>query len=344
MTLLNSLLATVPVPTGKDVGGGFWLPPGHSTVAESIDWVFYLIYWICVFFFVLIMALMAWFIYKYRRRPGVAAEKTVTHHTVLELTWTIIPLILVIMIFYIGLQGYVELYQPPKNSYEVQVTGQQWSWNFEHRNGASDANLLTVPVNRPVKLTMTSTDVLHSVFIPAFRVKQDVVPGRYTYLWFEATEPGLYQLLCTEYCGTDHARMTATVEVLPPEEFEVVIAERAAIFDTAPIEEYPTLFLERIYPRCVSCHNLDDSINQGPGFRQTHQLWGSERLLDDGRKVTVDENYIRKSMLNPQADIVPGVPGKMTTFQGQLTEKQIQAIIEFFKRMDEVVDEQGNRR
>ncbi|MCP3902746.1 MAG: cytochrome c oxidase subunit II [Planctomycetes bacterium] len=344
MTFLTSMLATVPVPTGQDVGGGFWLPPSHSTAAESVDWVFYLIYWICVFFFLLIMVLMGWFIYKYRRRPGVAAEKTVTHHTALELAWTIIPLILVIMIFYVGLKGYVNLVEPPKNAYEVNVTGQQWSWNFEHRNGVADANLLTVPVNRPVKLIMTSTDVLHSVFIPSFRVKQDVVPGRYTYLWFEAKEPGLYQLLCSEYCGTDHSQMTATVEVLPQEEFEAVMEIRSRVFDTTPIEEYPSLFLARLYPRCAACHTLDDTIKQGPGFRQTYQLWGSERLLDDGRKVKVDENYIRKSLLNPQADIVPGVPGKMTTFQGQLKEREIIAVIEFFKRLDEVVDEQGNRR
>ena len=185
--------------------------------------------------------------------------------------------------------------------------------------------------------------MLHAVFIPAFRVKQDLVPGRYTYLWFEAPEPGMHQLFCAEYCGTEHSQMTAMVEVLAPDEFEREMERRANILDTLTRDQYPTYFLDRIYPRCVSCHLLTEAVKQGPGFAQTHRLWGKTRVMTDGREVTVDENYIRKSVLNPQADVVANTPGVMTTFQGQLTDLQIEAIIEFLKRMNEFVDEQGER-
>lgn len=342
MNLMSSIATSMlAIQTSGDKGGGLWMPPSGSTIAETIDWMFFFIYWICVFFFVLICAIMVWFIVKYRRGDGRKAEVTSTHNTPLELTWTIIPLILVIAIFYMGLDGYVDMTGTPKNAYEVNVVGQQWSWQFNHRNGVSDANLLTVPVRRPVKLIMTSQDVLHSVFIPAFRVKQDAVPGRYTYLWFEAKEPGTYQLFCSEYCGTEHSQMTARVEVLEHDEFEAAMTKRANILDELTIADYPAYFLKYLYPRCVSCHNLDETPKQGPGFGQTHRLWGQSRVMDDGREVTVDENYIRKSMLNPQADVVANMTGKMVTFQGQISDKQVTAIIEFMKRLNEVVDEQG---
>jgi cytochrome c oxidase subunit 2 len=343
--LPSALLATFPAPTG-DAGGGFWLPPQSSTVAGPTDAIFYLILWICVFFFVLIVALMALFVVKYRRREGGPPEKTASHNTPLELTWTIIPLILVIVIFYVGLKAYADVIQAPANAYEVWVTGQQWSWNFKHRNGAEDAKVLTVPAGRPVRLIMTSTDVLHALFIPAFRVKQDLVPGRDTFLWFETPDTGqrqYHQIFCAEYCGKEHSLMTATLLVLPPEEFEAEITAQANVLDDLPIEEYPKFFLERIYPRCQSCHRLDAAPNQGPGFWETHTLWGKERTLKDGRKVVVDEEYVRKSLLNPQGDVVAGMPGVMTTFQGQLSDKQIRVVQEFLKRAHEVIDSEGKR-
>ncbi len=346
MTLFHTFLSpiiTTAVHTNDRDPSSFWMPPQASTIAEPVDQIFAFVYWLNVVCFVLIVALMIFFAIKYRRAPGERAGKMVNHHLPLEITWTVIPLIIVTVLFWAGLKAYADMTEVPKNAYEIQVTAQKWAWTFEHRNGAVESNReLHVPVGRPVKFTMSSRDVLHSMFIPSFRVKQDVVPGRYTSLWFEAKETGSYQIFCAEYCGTDHARMTAIVNVLPEEEFQAKIADIANEIKTLAIEDYPDYFLRRIYPRCESCHTLDRSTNQGPGFAVTAGHWGTERPLRTGTAV-VDENYIRESMLNPQAKIVPDMPGTMTTFQGAIKEKEILASIEFFKRFSEYVDENGQR-
>ncbi len=188
---------------------------------------------------------------------------------------------------------------------------------------------------------MTSQDVLHAMFIPAFRVKQDIVPGRYTYLWFEAKEPGLHQFFCAEYCGKDHSNMVGFVKVLSPAAFEREIAEDANWLADWPEEELHRAGL-RIYSRCASCHSLDGSRLIGPSFWETHALWGKERTLTGGRKVTVDENYVRDSMIDPQGSIVDTYPNQMPSFQGQLDDLHIRAMYEFIKHLDEVVDENGN--
>lgn len=346
MTLLNaftSMIATAPPPA--DAGGGLWMPPSASTIADPVDRIFFIIYWLCVFFFVLIVVLMTYFAVKYRRPPGTPAEKAPSHHTALEVTWTVIPLLLVVALFYAGLDVYADITEEPPDAYEVNVTAQKWSWNFQHRDYAvEDPVVLDVPLGRPVKLTMKSTDVLHAFFVPAFRVKQDVVPGRYSYLWFEATEPGEYQFFCAEYCGTEHSQMNGMVRVWEPEAFEAEMVRKERILDELPLEQYPTYFLDRIYPRCVACHNLDSSIKQGPGFGETASLWGKNRVMDDGAEVLVDNNYIRNSMLEPKSQIVANFAAVMPSFQGQLREKEIDAIIEFIKNYDDVVDENGNRK
>jgi len=335
----GSVLLAQSGQSTDDLGGTFWMPPQASTVANHVDWIFYAIYWLSVFFFVLIVALMIWFAWKYRRSQAKTDHSAPSHHTPLEVTWTIIPLLLAIGIFYIGLDGYVELVQPPANAYEVNVTGQKWNWTFEHRNGATSTETLVVPANTPVKLTMTSTDVLHSLFIPAFRVKQDVVPGRYSYLWFEATEPGVYQLLCTEYCGTQHSQMAAFVEVLPEEDFWPRIEQDAQWLDDFTDEQLHLAGL-RLHARCASCHSLEaDRRMTGPSFWEAHDQWGEERSGMPG--VIVDDNYIRESILVPQAHIVETYSAAMPSFQGQLKEREVRALVEFIKRLDEVVDRTG---
>lgn len=347
MTSLLSLAAAAiaTAPPDMNSGGTFWMPPSASTIADPVDRIFYFIYWLSVFFFVLIVALMIWFTVKYRRPAGTPAGDAPSHHTQLEVTWTVIPLILAVILFYVGLKGYADMANVPQNAYEVNVTAQKWSWNFQHKEyGVQESGVLDVPAGRPVKLVMRSTDVLHSFFVPAFRCKQDVVPGRYTTVWFEAKEPGSYQAFCTEYCGTDHSQMTATVHAWDPADFERVMTKKENFLDELDPKDYPAYFLDYIYPRCVSCHNLDKAVKQGPGFGETASLWGKGRVMADGREVAVDENYVRRSMLEPQADIVANMPGVMATFQGQLTEKQIDAIIEFLKNYDSVLDENGVRR
>lgn len=333
---LSSTLATV--------GRGFWMPERASTVADNVDLVFNMITWISAIFFVLIVVIMAVFIIKYRRVPGREAERTVTHHTPLELTWTIIPLILVIVIFYVGMVGYLELRTSPVDVYEVQVTGQKWYWNFEHRGGCAEANVLRVPVGRPVRLIMSSTDVLHSLYIPAFRVKQDVVPGRFTTLWFEATRTGTFDLYCTEYCGTQHSQMVGHVIVYDEDEFEEEMRKCRDWINEIGEEQ---LFLAgaRLFNRCQACHTLDGTPKIGPSFLETHQYFveGRERTFVDGSRRLVDENYLRESILVPASEVVAGYPNSMPPFQAQLNEQQLRSLVEFIKRLDEIeLDARGN--
>ncbi len=193
MMIPTGILSMFASAAGAAPSGPFGMPEQASTLAPDIDFIFAVITWICIFFFVLIVALIVIFVVKYHRPPGVQAESNVTHNTPLEVVWTVIPLILVIVIFYVGMKGYINIRSAPLGAYEINVIAQKWNWQFNYRNGATTSELI-VPVNTPVKMIMRSKDVLHALFIPAFRVKQDVVPGRVTSLWFEATKNGVYDL------------------------------------------------------------------------------------------------------------------------------------------------------
>jgi cytochrome c oxidase subunit 2 len=335
-------------------GPTFWMPEQASVDAPKIDWIFSAINALCYFFFVVIVGLLFYFAWKYRRRGHEQAEGDVTHNTPLELTWTIIPLILVIAIFYVGMEGYLNLRTPPIGAYEVNVTAQQWSWNFSHRNGCSEANVLRVPLGRPVRLLMRSEDVLHALFIPVFRVKQDIVPGRITDLWFTATRAGDFDLYCAEYCGKDHSQMLARVIVYPTEaEFEAALAECADWAKNTADADLAEAAFKRIYPRCVSCHSLDGKDGTGPTWRG---LWaklekGQEVFTDGssladhmgpGKQYGTPEDYIRDSIINPARHIVARFTNAMPTFKGQLKEREIDAITEFIKHLDEF-DNAGNR-
>jgi cytochrome c oxidase subunit 2 len=284
--------------------------------------------WIGIFFFVLITVLTFWFVWKYRARPGHREEATAEHNQALEITWTVIPILIVIWIFWEGFTGFLNLATPPQNAYNVQVLGQKWSWNFTYPNGAVDGNL-HVPVDVPVRLTMTSQDVIHSLFIPHFRVKRDAVPGRYTTLWFQATSPGEYQIFCAEYCGTSHSNMLAKVVVHPPGEFEKWVEEAANFVDKMPPAEAGLkLYQQR---GCQQCHSADGKGGTGPTFKG---IWGHQQLLTDGSKVLVDENYVRESILAPQAKIAAGFEPVMPTYQGRIKDKEITALIEYLKTLE----------
>lgn len=347
--ILTSLLAT----TSQGAPANFWLPKQASTVAQSVDYTFFVITWICYFFLFAITAALIIFMIKYRRKGHDVAPGP-THNTPLEIAWTVLPLLLVAVIFVVGMRGYLNLQEAPEGSYEVQVTGQKWSWTFEHpKYGATQVAELTVPVNTPVRLLMTSNDVLHCVWIPDFRVKMDVVPGRYTSLWFEATAVGEYNLNCAEYCGKDHSNMYAVVRVVPIDEFEPMMVKLASEYEDMSIGQLPAYAINRLYNRCQSCHSLDGTSGTGPSFKG---LWGrvksGEVGFTSGEKLSnlygenslyeVPENYIRSSLLNPQGHIVKGYLGSMPSFQGQLKDKQITAMIEMFKHLDELTDAEGN--
>lgn len=332
MKLLSAAAAGSPAAASRpflaQLPDSFWMPSQGSTTASEVDTVFFIIYWISVFFFAVIVGLMVWFVLRYRRRgPDDTVRPSRSHSTVLEVTWTAIPVIVSVVLFVIGFRGFMDLATPPRNAYEISVTGQKWQWFFTYPNGFVTSEL-HVPVDRPVKLTMTSEDVIHSLWIPAFRVKKDVVPGRYNRTWFEAHEPGSYPLLCTEYCGTGHSDMLTTVTVHEPGMFEIWLAQSSNLLETMPPAEAGALLVQR--NGCVQCHSIDGKAGIGPSFRE---LYGHTFATRDGRTVTADDDYIRQSILEPMATIVAGFEPVMPTYAGKLKDQEITAIIAYLKTL-----------
>lgn len=305
----------------------FYMPPQASTFAARIDGIFDFVLWVSIFFFVLIMVLMVMFVVRYRVKNPADMGAPIYHNMPLEITWTVVPILMVIVMFWLGFKGYMDMATPPANAYEVQVVGQKWKWLFTYPNGfVSDS--LHVPVNRPVSLVMTSTDVMHSMYIPAFRTKQDVFPGRYSKLWFDATDAGTYPVYCAEYCGTNHSAMLTATVVHAPGEFEQWLELASNWIDTMPPEEAgKKLYAQR---GCEQCHTTDGSVRIGPSFLG---VFGKTRTFQDGSSVVADENYLRNSLLEPQSQVVAGFEGVMPTFQGRLKEAEINAIIAYIKSL-----------
>lgn len=304
--------------------GTVWLPDGASTLAPEIDGLFYFVLWASVVLFVGVVAAMTYFAYRYRRRSAADRPQPVLENKFVEISWVVIPTILVLVVFVWGFQSFIKLNVAPPNAYEIQVRGKQWLWDFEYPTGVTTTGELHVPANRPVKLRMSSEDVLHSFFVPAFRVKQDVLPNRYTSVWFEATRVDTFQVYCTEYCGTQHAMMLAKVIVHPQDTYGAWL-ERAGSDDELSLPELG----EQLYTQqaCNTCHSVDGSPSVGPTFQG---LFGSEEALQDGSTVTVDENYLRESILEPGAEVVQGYQNVMPPYSG-LTERQVSALIAFIE-------------
>jgi cytochrome c oxidase subunit 2 len=242
----------------------------------------------------------------------------------LELAWTFIPFVLSMVMFGWGAKVFFDLASPPANAMEVFVVGKQWMWKVQHPEGVREINELHVPVGRPVRLTMGSEDVIHDFFIPAFRVKMDVVPGKLTTMWFEATELGSYHIFCAEYCGTKHSGMIGTVFVMTPQDYEAWLAGGRSTGTAAQNGE--RLFTDLA---CVTCHKPDSS-GRGPSLLG---VFGSKVTLTDGRTVVADENYLRESIMNSQAKIVQGYQGIMPTFQGMVTEENLIQLIAYIKTL-----------
>jgi cytochrome c oxidase subunit II len=314
-----------PVGERTDLEGGtYWMPPAASVNVDDVDWLFYGILGISIFCFAGITVAVVWFTWKYRKRPGHKAEPSEAHNDTIEITWTVIPSIVCVIIFIFGWRGFLDLNTPPKHAYEIQVVGEKWNWTFRYPNGWVDSNL-HVPVNEPVRLVMRSKDVLHSFYIPAFRVKQDVIPNRYTKLWFEATRPGIYRLYCAEYCGTEHSAMKRLVVVHPSGGFKQYLEEaEQVLLDMPPVKLGKYLYETR---GCAQCHSLDGSAKTGPTWKG---VWGQSHPTSAG-PVTVDENYVRESILEPNAKVRTGFNAVMPTFKGQLKDEQIDGLITFIK-------------
>jgi cytochrome c oxidase subunit 2 len=338
LKLVPALAFVLVSPALADTVPTFWMPVEGSANAPAVDWLFRFILVISVIFFVITVALMTWFVYRYRRRPGVAAERTATHSNRLELTWTIIPLVVALAIFYFGFKQYMDMTVAPENSYEILVTAQKWNWQFTYPNGYSDGNL-HVPVDTPVRLVLSSEDVIHSLYIPAFRIKKDAVPGRYNKVWFKATQPGEYTLFCAEYCGRQHSDMLSTVVVHPPGEFETWLAGASSSADKMPPAEAGA----RLYKArgCASCHTVTDAAGVGPSFKG---IYGHEVVLSNGQEASVDEDYLRESILDPAAKVVAGFDPVMPTYKGRITDKEITALIEYIKSLNQTEGKSGPAR
>ena len=300
------------------------LPVAASTTAEEVDALFWALVAVALFFSGIITAGLVWFNIRYRKNSRASRKGARSEHLPLELIWSIGPLILSFGIFGWAAKLYYDMHVPPSNAREIYVVGKQWMWKIQHPQGNREINELHVPTGFPVKLVMTSQDVIHSFFIPAFRIKQDVLPGRYTSVWFEATKTGEYHLFCAEYCGTSHASMKGRVVVMKPEEYEQWLA--GATGQPSMVSSGEQLFQRY---GCATCHQ-QNSQERGPAL---HGLFGKQVRLADGSTVTADESYLRRAILDPQAEVVAGYKPIMPTYTSQINQEQLFELIEYVKSL-----------
>jgi cytochrome c oxidase subunit 2 len=299
-------------------------PDQASTFAKDVDALYYFILAVCAFFALAVAVSVLYFGLRYRKSHPAEIGANIEGSLPLELMWSVIPTIIAMVMFGWGASVYYHLRRPPADALQIYAVGKQWMWKFQHMEGQREINELHVPTGRPIKITISSEDVLHSLYFPAFRTKMDAIPGRYTELWFEAQKPGVYHIFCTEYCGTNHAGMIGNVTVLEPAAYQAwlqgggeggTLAQRGArLFDSLA---------------CNSCH-LDSGQGRGPSLKD---LVGKTETMQDGSTVVVDEGYLRESILLSQAKIVRGFQPLMPTFQGLISEENLVALIEHVKSL-----------
>jgi cytochrome c oxidase subunit II len=299
-------------------------PEQASTMASRVDNLYFFLLGLTMFFSLLIAGLIVAYAIKFRRRSPDAIGAVIHGGLMLEITWSVIPLMITMVLFVWGASVFFAMSRPPAETMNVYVVGKQWMWKFQHLDGQREINELHVPVGRPVKLIMTSEDVIHDVFVPAFRVKADVLPGRYTNIWFEPTKPGTYHLFCAEYCGTRHSGMTGQVVVMEPNDYQNWLSGGAGEGSLAAAGQ--KLFNDLA---CNTCHR-PDTQGRGPVLQN---LFGKTVELSSGERVVADEAYIRESILNPHAKITAGFQPIMPTFQGLVTEEQLLELIEYVKTL-----------
>ena len=309
--------------------GGFWFPGSYSTLSDLVDVQYNAVLILSILFTIAIVFITLLFAVKYKKsKKNQVALSQVVHNDKLEIMWTFIPFLIVMAIFYWGFKDYLKLTVSPDNALEIQVVGKKWFWTFEYsEDGIKSINDLVVPVNEPVKLIMSSDDVLHSFFIPNFRIKRDLVPNRYSNIWFEANKTGNYLALCTEYCGDAHSNMYANVKVVTRAEFEEWKTSSNSSDDLPLPELGKKLFKSK---GCNACHSIDGSMKIGPSWKGAY---GVERQLDTSEKVVIDENYLRESIVYPAKKIAKGYQNVMPSYAGLLTDREISGIIEYIKTL-----------
>jgi cytochrome c oxidase subunit 2 len=304
-------------------------PDRASSVAAQVDAVYLAAIAIAVFFTALICFLILFYAIKYRRGSRADRANPVSHNTTIEAIWIGIPLFISLCLFLGATFAFFNLYDMPDNAAEIYVLGRQWMWELRHPEGRREINELHVPLGRPIRLTMTSQDVIHSFFIPAFRIKQDVVPGRYSSLWFQPTKPGRYHLFCAEYCGTKHSGMIGSVVVMGQTEFQQWLEEGGM-----GQEESMSIAGERLFRRlgCSGCHGANATV-RAPALEG---VYGHPVPLEGGAFVTADERYIRDSILLPQSQVVAGYKPVMPTFQGHISEDELLKVITYIKALGRI--------
>jgi cytochrome c oxidase subunit 2 len=308
--------------------GSFWFPEEASTEAYHVDGLFNFILYASLILFVGIAAVLFYFVKKYKRTSeNQVAQAQVIHNTALEITWTVIPIIIVMFLFYWGFTGYLKMTVPPPNASEIRVTAKKWMWQFDYPNGNKAVGELVVPVDTPIRLVMSSEDVIHSFFVPNFRIKRDVIPNRYTRIWFEANRTGQFQIFCTEYCGDGHSDMLGSIRVLSKADYAAWLKEANSGADL-PLDKLG----EKVYTSkgCNTCHSTDGSAKTGPTWKG---LYGANRSMADGKAVKADDNYLRESMVDPKAKVVAGFQPVMPTFAGLLNDREITGVIEYIKTL-----------
>jgi cytochrome c oxidase subunit 2 len=299
-------------------------PERASTMAGRVDALYFFLLGLSAFFAVLIAGLIVFYAIKYRRRAPESVGAAIHGGTLLEVTWTVVPLLITMVIFVWGASVYFAMASPPDDTLNIYVVGKQWMWKFQHLDGQREINELHVPVGRNVKLITTSEDVIHDFFVPAFRMKADVLPGRYVSLWFHSTRPGRYRIFCAEYCGTQHSGMTGEVVVMDPAEYQTWLSGGAPEGSLASAGE--KLFQDLA---CITCHR-SDAQGRGPMLQG---LFGKTVALQNGQTVVADESYIRESILNPAAKVTAGFQPIMPAYQGLVSEEQLLALIEYIKSL-----------
>lgn len=306
---------------------GSFMPEQGTAIAKRVDNLYGFLLVISFVACAIVIGGMVYFILKYKRKSPNDKTAYITHDTRLEILWSVIPLIIFLIVFGWGWVIYHDMRNMPKNALEISVSGKQWAWIAEYKNGVKSPDIV-VPVNRDVKIVLSSEDVIHSFYVPSFRIKQDAVPGMYTAVWFNADKLGEFHVFCTEYCGTSHSGMIAKVKVVSQADFDKWLIEESEVGSLPLAQRGAKIFQTRA---CASCHNVDSPAAKiGPSLFKKFSV---EEEMADGSKVNVDENYIRESLMNPNAKIVKGFakPSVMPSFQGQLSETELNALIEYIK-------------
>ncbi len=297
------------------------IPDQASTIAQGVDYLYYFLTAVDLFFTAVIFITILYFALRYRRRHEHEQGEQIEGNLPLEIAWTVLPLGICVLIFLWGTGLFIRNARPPKASTEIFVVGKQWMWKLQHPEGVEEINQLHIPVNQPIKLTMTSEDVIHDFSVPAFRVKKDVVPGMYTMLWFQATKTGSFHLYCDQYCGTNHSLMKGEVIVMEPTAYEQWLSGGLR---TGTMAQSGAKLYEQL--GCITCHGT----GKGPSLTG---IYGQPVKLNDGTTVVADEAYVRESVLYPVAKIVQGYKPIMPTFKGQVTEEQLLQLIAYVKSL-----------